>query len=101
MTGQMMASLVSAVLIAGNVTTSAVSAPFGSNVIQAQIEQTAEVLKNASPLPPGRAAGIKQAQGYEGYTLDAVIAITAVVIIVLLLLDTDEFDETSTSTTGT
>jgi len=55
---------------------------------------------NQSPLPPGGAAGIKEAQGIErGYWLEAGLVIGAFVII-FVLMGIDDSDE-ETTTTGT
>src|SRR5262245_61928517 len=93
MTLPSMARIVSTAMIIGIVSGSAVSA-----TIEAQTVQTKGAPANSAPLPPGRAAGIKQAQGYEYYWIDALIAVAVIVGIVLLVSDTD--DETATTTAG-
>jgi hypothetical protein len=98
MTLPSIAKIVSAVLIIGIVSTSAVLAADRYKTILAQTMQTKGAPTNSSPLPPGRAAGIKVAQGYEYYWIDALLAVAAVVAIVLLLVDDD--DESSTTTAG-
>jgi len=57
---------------------------------------------NQSTLPPGRAAGIRKAQGLEGdgYWREAAWVIGAFVVLFLLIgIDDDDHDETTT--TGT
>jgi len=87
---QLMASLVSSALVFGNVSTSALSAPV----------QAAAPTKNQSPLPPGRAAGIKQAQGSQ---IDPLLAGGIVVgifaVAALLIGDSDDDDDGATTTT--
>jgi hypothetical protein len=89
---QLMASLVSSALVLGSVSTNAVSAP----------APTAASTKNRSPLPPGTAAGIKQAQGSQ---IDPLLAGGIVVgifaVAVLLIGDNDDDDDGATTTTGT
>ena len=93
MSRKLMAILVSSTLVFGNFTTSAWSAP-------AKFSATSAVT-NQSPLPPGGAAGIRQAQG-EGIEPWAAIAIVAGIFLVgVLLLHEDDDDTSSPSTTGT
>jgi len=99
MSRKLMAILVSTTLVFGHVNSSAWAAP--DNAGKAQMVQAAAAVKNQSPLPPGGAASLKQAQG-EGIGPLAAIAIVAGLFLVgVLLLDDDDDDDGSTSTTGT
>ena len=97
MTRKLMAILVASAMAFGTVSTSAWSAADSSNNVQAV--QTAEVAKNQSPLPPGGAAGIKQAQGFvEEFPLLSVVLVVGVIALVWILLDEDDDDEATSST---
>jgi hypothetical protein len=101
MSRKLMVLLVSSALVFGNVSTSAWAASDTSNTMQAQTVQTADPAKNISPLPPGAAAGIKQAQGeWENSPWVGLGLVAAIVIIAWILLDDDDEDE-ETPTTGT
>jgi hypothetical protein len=92
MSRKLMAILVSSVFALGTVSTTALSAP----------GQTAPSAKNQSPLPAGRAAGIKQAQGAQVDPLLAGGIVAGIFIIgALLLEDDDDDDDGSPTTTGT
>jgi hypothetical protein len=96
-----MAILVSSALVFGNVSTSAWAASDTSNTIQAQTVQTADPANNNSPLPPGGAAGIKQAQGgWEDNPWVGLGIVAAIVIIAWVLLDDDDDDETPSTGTN-
>jgi len=60
-----MAILLSNALVFASVSTSALSAPLMRNGEPTDVVRTNVPNNNQSPLPPGTAAGIKQAQGYE------------------------------------
>ena len=96
MSGQLTAIALSFALISSSFGTAAFSAPA---LPSSALEQPA--LRNQAPLPPGAAAGIKQAQG-ENIAWLSLGVITAVVIVAWILLD-DEDDENdlTPSTTGT
>jgi len=98
MSRKLMAMLVSSALVFGSVSTSAWSATDSANAIQTQTVQAADT-KNFSPLPPGGAAGIKEAQGYEDSPWLGIGIVAAIVIVAWILLDDDDDDEgTSTGT---
>jgi len=92
MSRKLMAMLVSSAMVFGSVSTSAWSA---TDTSTAQTVQTAGVAKNQSPLPPGGAAGIKEAQGFEDSPWLGLGLVAAVVIIAWVLLDDDEDDSSS------
>ena len=96
MSRKLMAMLVSSAMVFGSVSTSAWSA---TDISTAQAVQTATVAKNQSPLPPGGAAGIKQAQGFEDSPWLGLGLVAAVVIIAWILLDGDDDDDDSSSGT--
>jgi hypothetical protein len=93
-----MAILVSSALVFGSVSTSAWSATDTSNIIQAQTVQATDAAKNSSPLPPGGAAGIEQAQGFENSPWLGLGLVAAAVIIAWILIDNDDGDEGATGT---
>jgi len=89
---QLMAGLVSSALVLGSVSTSVLSAPV----------QAAAPTKNQSPLPPGRAAGIKPAQGSQiDPLLAGGIVIGIFAIAALLIGDNDDDDGATPTTPGT
>ena len=92
---QLMAVLVSSALVFGSVSTTAMSAPM----------QTSASIKNQSPLPPGGAAGIRQAQGSQIDPLLAIGIVAGLFLVGVLLIgdstDDDNNGVTTTSTTGT
>jgi len=90
MSRKLTAILVSSALVFGNVSTSAWSATDTSNAVQAQTVQTADAAKNQSPLPPGGAAGIKEAQGIESSPWLGLGLVAGAILIGWLLLDTDD-----------
>ena len=95
---KLMAILVASAMAFGTVSTSAWSAADTANNVQAV--QTADGAKNQSPLPPGGAAGIKQAQGFvEEFPLLSVALVVGAIALVWILLDEDDDDE-ATSTTS-
>src|SRR4030095_14346163 len=98
MSRKLMAVLVSSALVFGSISTSAWSATDTSNAIQVQSVQTTDSAKNLSPLPPGGAAGIEQAQGYEDSPWLGLGLVAAIVIIAWILIDNQD-DNESTSTT--
>jgi hypothetical protein len=93
-----MAMLVSSALVFGSVSTSAWSATDTVGATQAQTVQTAESPKNVSPLPPGGAAGIKQAQGIEDSPWLGLGIVAGIVIIAWVLLDDNDDDDEAPST---
>ena len=100
MSRKLMAMLVSSALVFGSVSTSAWSATDRVGATQAQTVQTADSSKNFSPLPPGGAAGIKQAQGIEDSPWLGIGIVAGIVIIAWILLD-DGDDDDEAPTTGT
>jgi hypothetical protein len=87
---QLMASLVSSVLLLGSLSTSALSAP-----VQAAAPT------NQSPLPPGSAAGIKQAQGSQVDPLLAGGIVVGIFVVAALLIGDNDDDDNGPITTGT
>jgi len=100
MSRKLMAILVSSALASGTVSTGAWSAPTGSSAVEAQAVQTIAPANNPSPLPPGGAAGIKEAQGFQDSPWFGISVVVGLFIVGVLLLQDDDDDET-TSTTGT
>lgn len=98
MSRKLMAILVSSALAFGSVSTSAWSATDLASNGQAQAVQTVDSTKNQSPLPPGGAAGIKQAQGFEDSPWLGLGLVAAVVVIAWILLDDDDDDDSSSGT---
>ena len=98
MSRKLMAVLLSSALAFGSISTSAWSATDIANNGQAQAAQTANSAKNQSPLPPGGAAGIKQAQGFEDSPWLGLGLVAAVVVIAWILLDDDDDDNSSSGT---
>jgi hypothetical protein len=102
MSRQLIAIVVSSVLVIGHWSTSAMSAPIVRPRGQTGDVRTA-ASNNQSPLPPGTAAGIKQAQAWQ---IDPLLGVGMVVVVfllgVLLLNENDGDDHGSVaSTTGT
>lgn len=95
MSRNLMAILVSSALVFGNISTSAWSASAGADPVR-----THAPANNQPPLPPGGAAGIKQAQGNDDGPLLGIAVVVGLFIAGVLLLDDDDDDDT-TSTTGT
>jgi hypothetical protein len=88
----LLATLLSSILVLGNASTAALSAP----------AQSAAPQKNESPLAPGRAAGIKQAQGMQVDPLLAGGIVAGIFIVGALLIgDDDDDDDRGPPTTGT
>jgi import receptor subunit TOM6-like len=99
MSRKLISILVSSALVFGTVSTSAWSAPAGS-AAQTQAVQTVAPANNQSPLPPGGAAGIEQAQGFQDSPWFGIGVIVGLFVLGVLLLQDDDDDDT-TSTTGT
>jgi hypothetical protein len=91
MSRKLMAMLVSSALALGSVSTSAWSATDTAGATQAV--NTSESPKNFSPLPPGGAAGIKEAQGIENSPWLGLGIVAGIVIIAWILIDNDDDDE--------
>ena len=100
MSRKLMAVLISSALVFGNVSTSAWSATDASNAIQAQTVQTSDQPKNFSPLQPGGAAGIKEAQGIENSPWLGIGIVVGIVLIAWLLLDSDDDNDDASSGTN-
>ena len=96
MSRKLMAMLVSSALVLGSVSTSAWAAT--DTVGATQAVQTSDSPKNFSPLPPGGAAGIKEAQGIENSPWLGLGIVAGIVIIAWVLLDDDDEDEEAPST---
>ena len=93
MSRKLMAMLVSSALAFGSVTTSAWSATDSAGATPTQ---------NSSPLPPGGAAGIKEAQGIENSPWLGLGIVAGIVIIAWVLLDDgDDDDDDEAPSTGT
>lgn len=89
---KLMASLVSSALVLGSLSPSALAAPV----------QAGPPTKNQSPLPPGSAAGIKQAQGSQVDPLLAGGIVVGIFVVAALLIgDNDDDDDGPVTTTGT
>ena len=101
MSRKLMAILISSVLVFGNVSTSAWSANTVSSTMNTETVLSAAAGNNPSPLAPGGAAGIREAQGYGQIEPWAAIAIVAGIFLVAYLLMHDEDDDDGPSTTGT
>ena len=102
MSRKLMAMLVSSALMLGSISTSAWSAPDTAGATQAQVAQNIDSPKNFSPLPPGGAAGIKEAQGIENSPWLGLGIVAAIVIIAWVLIDDDDNDdEEEAPSTGT
>lgn len=99
MSRKLMALLVSSAMAFGSVSTSAWSAT-GVSGTNTQAVQTADAAKNQSPLPPGGAAGIKEAQGFEDSPWLGIGLVAAAVVIAWILLDDHEDDDNSSSGTN-
>ncbi len=99
MSCKLMAMLVSSALVFGSISTSAWSAT--DTVGATQSVQTSDSPKNFSPLPPGGAAGIKEAQGIENSPWLGLGIVAGIVIIAWVLLDYDDDDEDEGPSTGT
>jgi hypothetical protein len=95
-----MAMLVSSALVFGSISTSAWSATDTVGATQTQTVQTSDSPKNFSPLPPGAAAGIKEAQGIENSPWLGIGIVAGIVIIAWILLDDDDDDDDSTPGTN-
>jgi hypothetical protein len=100
MSRKLMAMLVSSALVFGSIGTSAWSAPT-AGATQAQAVQNIDSPKNFSPLPPGGAAGIKQAQGIEDSPWLGLGIVAAIVIVAWILIDDDDDEEEEAPSTGT
>ena len=96
MSRKLMAMLVSSALVFGSISTSAWSAT--DTVGATQAVQTSDSPKNFSPLPPGGAAGIKEAQGIENSPWLGLGIVVGIVIIAWVLLDDDDDDDEGPST---
>jgi len=97
MSRRLTAILVSSALVFGNVSSSAWAA---TETSIAATEAGVDATKNPSPLPPGGAAGIRQAQG-STRTLIGIGIIAGFIAIAWLVLDDDDDDDATSSSTGT
>ncbi len=97
MSRQLIAILLSSALVFGNVSTSAWAV---TETSIAATEVSTDATKNQSPLPPGGASGITQAQG-STRTLVGIGIIAGFIAIVWLVLDDDDDDDATSSSTGT
>ena len=102
MSRQLMAVFVSSVLAFGNWSTNAMPTPIVRQNGQTGVMRTA-ASKNQSPLPPGTAAGIKQAQAWQIDPLLGVGMVVGVFVLGVLLLNENDGDDHGSvaSTTGT
>ena len=90
-----------ATLIVTALVLNAWSAAAGTGMVPAEAVGTVAAANNPSVLPPGGAAGIKQAQGIDFYWREAGLVIAAFVIVFVVMgIDDNNHDETTT-TTGT
>jgi len=100
LTGVFMSRTLLAALTASALVLSAWPATAATSTVRIEAVGTVAPASNPSPLPPGRAAGIKEAQGIEGsYWLEAGLVIGAFIVI-FVLLGIDDSDE-AIATTGT
>ena len=99
MSRMLTALLVSSALVFANMSTSAWSAAVGSEPARTQTVQPDEAANNHAPLPPGGAAGIKQAQGFQDSPWFGIGVVVSLFIAGVLLLDDDD-DDGATSTTA-
>ena len=99
MSRKLTALLVSSALVFANTSTSAWSA--GSEPSGTQAAQSESAANNQAPLPPGGAAGIKEAQGVQDSPWLGIGIVVALFVGGVLLLDDDDDDDGATSTTGT
>jgi hypothetical protein len=95
MSRQLTAIALSFALISSGVSTATLSAPA---LPTSALEQPA--LGNHPPLPPGAAAGIKQAQG-ENIAWLSLGVITALIIVAWIVIDDEDDENDIPSTTGT
>ena len=86
------ALLVSTALLLASSSTSAWSSD------QAQLSVQGTAVANQTPLPPGGAAGIKQAQGAQNNVLLGLGVVVGLFVAGVLLLGDDDDDDTSSST---
>ena len=86
------ALLLSTILLFANTSTNAWSSE------QAQTSVQTAAAANQAPLPPGGAAGIKQAQGAEGNVFLGIGVVVGLFVVGVLLLGDDDDDDTSSST---
>ena len=99
MSRKLLAVFLSSALAFGTVSTSAWSTT-AAQVKTTDVVQTSDAAKNQAPLPPGGAAGIKQAQGaWENSPWVGIGLVILAVGIAWLLLDDDEDDDDSSSGT--
>jgi hypothetical protein len=93
-------SRIAANLVASALLLSPWLATAATSTVQTQAVRPVGAASNQSPLPPGGAAGIKEAQGLEGgpYWFEVGLAIGAVIVIWILM---DDQDFETTTTTGT
>lgn len=101
MSRKLMVMLVSSALMLGSVSTSAWSATGTAGATQTQAVQTSDAPKNFAPLPPGGAAGIKEAQGIENSPWLGLGIVAGIVIIAWILIDNGDDDEEEAPSTGT
>lgn len=89
-----------ATLIVSALALSALSATAATSTVQTEAVGIVAAASNPSPLTPGGAAGIKEAQGIgDSYWLQAGLVIGAFVVI-FVLMGIDDSDEATTTTTG-
>jgi hypothetical protein len=98
MSRKLTALLASGALVFVSVGASAWSAPAGSVPVQTQPLQRAAASSNPSPLSPGGAAGIKQAQGFGDSPWLGIGVVVGLFVAGVLLLDDDDDDDGGTST---
>jgi len=89
-----------ATLIVSALVLSAWSATAATGAVRTAAVETVAAAGKQSPLPPGGAAGIEEAQGIEGdsYWLQTGLVIGAFVIIWVLMGIGDDSDEATTTT---
>ena len=101
MVRKMVALLVSgAVLLGGMNVALAQGAPAGKTALAVSTTQDAKTDRNSTPLPPGGAAGIRQAQG-GGETIWTIIGLGFFggVVLAMIFVGNDEGDGSATTTT--
>jgi hypothetical protein len=101
MSRKLMTVLLSSALVLGAPATSAWSAADVAGGTKITSVQVVDPAKNQAPLPPGGAAGIKQAQGFLSDNPGLTIALAIGVIALIWILVDDDDEDVPTTTTGT
>lgn len=102
MVRKMVALLVSGAVWLGGMNAALAQAASPQPVPSVSTTQDAKADRNSTPLPPGGAAGIRQAQGTSGETIWTIIGIGFFggVVLAMILVGNDEGDGSMTTTTS-